>query len=122
MGKHSKQKLTELEKYSKKELAELIQRHEISSTTIEELQFLSQSYEEFIYKFDLLVARYNLHLIEDKDVQEILECVARIEEIYDSLPDLVNILRSNIGRKIENVRCSFLGLSEEVANYILGKY
>ena len=112
-----------VEKESTEKLEYLLQK-DPTSATIEKLKELNKSYQDFICKLDTLVAQHNLDLYENEndDLDEILECLNRITRIFDQLPAVQDILKQNINKKFEFVICSFLGLNEEVAQFMLGWY
>ena len=112
-----------VEKESTEKL-ECLLREDPTSVTIEKLKELNKSYQDFICKLDTLVAQHNLDLYENNndDFDEILECLNRIMGIFDQLPSVQDTLKQNINKKFEFVVCSFLGLTEEVAQFMLGWY
>jgi len=112
-----------IEKLAKMKLRSLLETENVSSKqNIAELQLLCEYYENVVCKFDLFVAKYSLHLYpeEEDDFQDIVTCVNEIIRMYDSVPSLVTFLKTKVHQKKENVWCSFLGLSDEVADYLLG--
>ena len=113
-----------IEKLAKMKLRSLLETENVSSKqNIAELQLLCEYYENVVCKFDLFVAKYSLHLYpeEEDDFQDIVTCVNEIIRMYDSVPSLVTFLKTKVHQKKENVWCSFLGLSDEVADYLLGR-
>ena len=93
-----------------------------TSVTVDKLKELNKSYQEFICKLDTLVAQHNLDLYdnENDNFDEILECLNTIMGIFDQLPSIQDILKQNINKKFEFVICSFLGLNEDVAQFMIG--
>merc|ERR1711894_591653 len=50
-----------------------------------------------------------------------MECLKNINDLMSEIPPIEEIILRNIDRKAEHVKCSFLGLEDEVAEYLLGR-
>ena len=109
-----------LEQYIREYLNYVVNK-DPTSKSINTLRRLRKNYDHLLKVLDSIVFNCQLNTIEQFRVyQEAIECLKKINDTMNEIPPLEDIILRNIDRKAEHVKCSFLGLEDEVAEYLLG--
>lgn len=95
-----------------------------TSKTIEELKTLRTNYEHLLHLLDSIISNHQININSSDQfpiLREAFECLKKINDLMNEIPPIEDVIQRNIERKAEHVKCSFLGLEDEVAEYILGR-
>ena len=88
---------------------------------IRALRDISDNYQKLLTLLDCMLAKYGIAQKNGNSslFEEALLYLKKISDIIDQIPPISTVLSKNIDRKLEHVHCSFLGLEDEVAEYML---
>ena len=111
-----------LERILRDSISKLVEE-DPTSASVQKLKYIRESYDNFLSILDSLVIKYDIHKHQNCEVvKEALCYLKKIDGMVDQIPPVVTAISKNIDRKHEHVICSFLGLEDTVADFLLGKF